>query len=145
MTPKPSAGTSATKADVSRGKPSATGSAAITFEAPIRTKSPNGWHGHWRVRHAWTLKERERMHAFFPPANRGLYERCPETTFTVTLTRCAPSNGLDDDNLRSSMKHVRDQVALELGAPGDRVPRLVWDYAQERGKYAVRVTIEAKP
>ncbi len=117
----------------------------IQFEAPIRTRSPNGWHGHWRVRHAWTKAERLAIKLTFPRTSQGLYQRFTDTTFVVNLTRLAPSAGLDDDNLRSSMKHVRDQVAEELGAPGDRVPRLVWDYSQERGKWGVRVTIEAKP
>lgn len=63
----------------------------------------------------------------------------------VTLTRIAPSNGLDpDDNLRSALKWVKDGVAKTLGVD-DRDPVIKWDYDQKRGsEYAVHVRIEAK-
>ena len=63
----------------------------------------------------------------------------------VTLTRIAP-RALDDDNLRSALKSVRDEVADQLGLPNDRDHRVRWEYGQERGKpkqYAVRVEIRA--
>ena len=61
----------------------------------------------------------------------------------VTLTRVAPSNGLDDDNLRGALKAVRDGVADALGVD-DRDPRVEWKYAQKRGKYGVVVKVEGK-
>lgn len=48
----------------------------------------------------------------------------------VTLTRIAP-RPLDDDNLASAFKAVRDGVADAIGID-DRDPRVAWRYAQER-------------
>jgi len=48
----------------------------------------------------------------------------------VTLTRIAP-RALDDDNLASAFKAIRDGVADALGID-DRDPRVSWRYAQER-------------
>lgn len=62
----------------------------------------------------------------------------------VTLTRIAPRE-LDDDNLRSGFKALRDGIADRLGV-NDNDPRVRWEYGQERGapkQYAARVTIEA--
>lgn len=66
----------------------------------------------------------------------------PGGLWTVTFTRIAPRE-LDDDNLRSSFKSIRDGVADAFGC-SDRDPRLLFEYAQERGRpheYAVRITI----
>jgi hypothetical protein len=47
----------------------------------------------------------------------------------VLLIRIAP-RPLDDDNLRQSLKHPRDSLALWLGLPNDRDPRVRWLYGQ---------------
>jgi hypothetical protein len=60
----------------------------------------------------------------------------------VTITRSAPSEGLDDDNLVGSAKHVRDQIADELGLPNDRDKRVTWRVEQRRGPWGVHVQIE---
>jgi hypothetical protein len=70
----------------------------------------------------------------------------------VTLTRLAPSRGLDDDNLAASLKAVRDGVADALGLAEDRDPRVTWRYAQANGRavlglpsgYGVRIEIERR-
>jgi fatty acid-binding protein DegV len=65
----------------------------------------------------------------------------PALPCTVTMTRVAPSEGLDDDNLRSALKAVRDQIAAWLGVD-DRDPLVRWAYDQKRGAardYAVEV------
>lgn len=61
----------------------------------------------------------------------------------VTLTRIAPRE-LDDDNLAYAFKAVRDGVADALGLKNDRDPRVSWSYSQERGKAAVRITLEPR-
>ena len=56
--------------------------------------------------------------------------------------------------MAAALKAVRDQVAVEVGLPlakmrprqkmpvaDDRDPRVSWEYAQERGDYAVRIEI----
>lgn len=65
----------------------------------------------------------------------------PALPCVVTITRLANSNGLDSDNLLSSAKGIRDQIAAWLGVD-DRDPRVTWEYAQERAKeYGVRVEV----
>jgi hypothetical protein len=67
----------------------------------------------------------------------------------VTLTRIAPRS-LDDDNLVSAMKKIRDLVADHIIpglAPGraDGDPRITWKYAQERGKpgeYGLKIEVK---
>lgn len=65
----------------------------------------------------------------------------PALPCTVLLTRVAPGNGLDDDNLSGSLKAIRDQVAHWLRVD-DRDPLVKWTYAQRRGtrgEWAVEV------
>lgn len=64
----------------------------------------------------------------------------------VTLTRVSPRK-CDGDNLQGALKHVRDQVAQELGLD-DGDARLTWLYQQEqrgRGHWGVRIRIEEAP
>lgn len=65
----------------------------------------------------------------------------PALPCTVLLTRVSPGNGLDDDNLRGSLKGVRDEVAAWLGVD-DRSPLVTWAYDQRRSKvWAVAVEV----
>ena len=62
---------------------------------------------------------------------------------TITLTRIAPRT-LDDDNLASGFKAVRDGVADWLGID-DGSKRLAWRYAQAKGApngYAAEIVVE---
>jgi hypothetical protein len=65
----------------------------------------------------------------------------------VVLTRITPSaRGLDDDNLGSSFKAIRDEVAAWLGID-DRDPRVRWRCEQEKGApkvWAVRIEIRER-
>jgi len=57
----------------------------------------------------------------------------------VTLTRIAPSNGLDDDNLAGALKACRDEIAEWIGV-NDRDRKTVrYEYEQERGPWGVRI------
>lgn len=58
----------------------------------------------------------------------------------VCLHRAAPSDGLDDDNLRAALKAVRDGIADAMGID-DRDKRVRWAYAQSRGPYSVSVRV----
>jgi len=62
---------------------------------------------------------------------------------TVTITRVAPSKGLDSDNAVSSAKAVRDAVAGVLGVD-DGDGRVDWRVCQRRGSWAVEVRIEPR-
>jgi hypothetical protein len=65
----------------------------------------------------------------------------------VTMTRIAPSSrGLDDDNLASAFKAIRDEIAAWLKVD-DRDPRVKFTPAQEKGapkRYAVRIEIRQR-
>ena len=68
----------------------------------------------------------------------------PMAPLVVTMTRLAPSSGLDSDNLVSSMKHVRDAIAKVIGID-DGDPRIDWRVEQKRGSWGIEIRIEVKP
>lgn len=63
----------------------------------------------------------------------------PKLPCSVLLTRSAPSCGLDDDNLVSSLKSVRDVIADWLRVDDFERDTVRYRYAQERGPWGVRV------
>lgn len=108
-------------------------SGPLILALPIRVVSEANKREHWRYRHR--RAKAARAATVIVPS--GLPLPC-----TVQLTRIAPRQ-LDDDNLRSAFKALRDGIADRLGVK-DNDPRVRWEYAQERGKpkeYAARVTI----
>lgn len=103
------------------------------IEIPIRTVPGMNAREHWRARTGRVKKERE--------AAAWVLSRHPKPSVpcTVKLTRCAPSNGLDDDNLAGALKGVRDEIAKWLGVD-DRDRRQVrYVYDQRRAPWGVRV------
>jgi hypothetical protein len=112
---------------------------AIRFEIPVRTVSEANGREYWRRKAERTAKYRQA--AMWVARSHGV--RRPTGGATITLTRIAPRR-LDDDNLRSALKAIRDGIAdaMELDDGG---PRLVWEYAQEKRRpreYSVMVSIE---
>jgi hypothetical protein len=96
----------------------------------LRTVSGLNAREHWRKRAKRVRMEREVVQI-------SLYTRKPPPLpCTITLTRCAPSRGLDGDNLQGALKAVRDQVAVWLGCD-DRDPRVEWRYEQQRSRRGV--------
>ena len=63
----------------------------------------------------------------------------PPLPCVVTLTRLAPSSGLDDDNLVGAMKAIRDSVADWLGVDDKDSATVRYEYAQQRGPWAVGI------
>jgi len=52
---------------------------------------------------------------------------------------------LDDDNLGTAFKSVRDEVAAALGSDDGPKAPIKWSYSQEQGKeYGIRITIRVK-
>ncbi len=76
----------------------------------------------------------------------GLIRLFEEGPVTATITRLAPSNGLDPhDGLGAALKGVIDGVADALGLKNDRDERVTWVLQQERAKaYGVRVEIRRR-
>lgn len=100
---------------------------------PMRTVSESNGREHWASKAKRVKQQRTASHL----VTRQLL--CP-MPIEVTLTRVAP-RALDDDNLRGCLKAVRDGVADAFGV-NDNDPRVVWVYAQRRGKpreYAVEI------
>lgn len=104
---------------------------------PIRTVSLANQREHWAKKAKRARKERQ---AAYLITGRKL----PSPPCVVKLVRVAPRD-LDDDNLRGSMKSIRDGIADRLGID-DRDPSVVWEYDQQRGKpkeYAVIIEARA--
>src|SRR6187397_1973211 len=102
-----------------------------TVTYPMRTRNPaNSSQG--MTRGAMFAKARQRKAERAASYLHVLSLRpLPELPVVVTLTRIAPSSGLDCDNLRSAFKSVRDSVADALGLKNDRDAKVTWDYGQE--------------
>ncbi len=100
----------------------------------LHTQGPNA-REHFHAKAKRVAKEREaaawmlRVHG----------KQRPALPCSVILTRIAPSNGLDDDNLVGALKGVRDQVADWLGVNDRDRMRVRYRYAQERGEWGVRI------
>lgn len=121
---------------------------ACSVVVPIRTISAANAREHWAVKArrvraerqatAWALAQIGRT-----PAQRAeIVTRCP----VVRITRLMGPRGreLDDDNLCSAMKGLRDEVARWLGAD-DADKRIAWVYAQQQRaeQWGVRVEVFA--
>ncbi len=74
------------------------------------------------------------------PKSARFFLRCP---VVVTITRVAPAE-LDDDNLASAAKAVRDGVADALGCDDGAKTWVAWRYEQRKapGLYEVRIAID---
>ena len=108
----------------------------------LRTVCELNSHEHWRNRQKRAKAQRNHVAIVLRRTVTG--QMMLVAPLAVTLTRVAPSSGLDPgDNLPSSQKHVRDAVAELLGVD-DRDPRVIWLYDQRRGPWAVEVKIEPK-
>lgn len=82
---------------------------------------------HFRVRAKRVKAEREAVAWMLKAMPK------PAIPCSVLLTRVAPSNGLDDDNLAGSLKSVRDEVARWLGVDDRDRMTVRYRYAQKRG------------
>ncbi len=114
--------------------------ATIEVEIPgLRVVSVANLREHWARKAKRTKAQRGAAAMVLRCASRP-----PALPVVVTLTRVAPRR-LDDDNLRSGFKAVRDGVADWLGCD-DCDPGVEWRYEDVRGavrEYGVRITVEA--
>lgn len=111
----------------------------VTITAPIRTPNPvNGSHMHWAVKSKIRKRQRETAMLVTRAALKATPVALP---VVVTMTRVAPSSGLDDDNLRPALKAVRDGIADVLGVD-DRDWRVRWEYDQRRGPWGVEIKLD---
>ena len=110
------------------------------FTIPVRTVSEANQRDHWAKR-ARRVKEQRGLSAILTVIALENINFTRKHKWCIALTRVSPGT-LDDDNLRSSMKAVRDGIADAFGWD-DRDPRLVWEYDQrhEGREYWVEVEI----
>lgn len=108
----------------------------MRFYIPIELPSLANTRMHWRKMAALKKKQREAT------AYCMVGKVIPPLPLIVTITRIGPCK-LDDDNLASACKYIRDQIAEVVGMD-DGSPFYTWGYEQrkgERGQYGVEVEI----
>lgn len=119
----------------------------VEFVLPLKTTNPNnGQTGNSKLAAIIRGRKRAEQRAIAGMATRG---RGPFTfPVTVTVTRIAPSRGLDPhDGLGAALKGAIDGIADGLGLKDDRDPRVRWVLDQRRSVRAVwgvEVRIEAR-
>lgn len=93
--------------------------------------------GHW-AKHHKRHQEQRSLAAYMLQQHRPL----PKLPVIVRMTRYGPKK-LDDDNLASAMKHIRDGIA-DTFEVDDADDGYHWEYRQETNKeYKVKVEIIA--
>jgi hypothetical protein len=95
----------------------------------LRTVSGMNAREHFGARATRVRRER----AATARALREAHCERPMLPCSVLLTRVAPSHGLDDDNLVSALKGVRDEISQWLGINDRDSFTVRFRYAQQRG------------
>ncbi len=113
----------------------------IIYTLPIETVSEANTRCHWRLKHKRAANQRKdaAWGSMLPLAGFYLLE---EGDINITLVRLS-NRKLDDDNLCSALKAVRDGIADAFKMNDGINSRLKWIYKQESGheQKAVRVEI----
>lgn len=120
----------------------------MKFTIPIRTTNPNnGSTGNSRLAGIIRARTRKAQREAAWTHTLAAVGLSPKLPCVVTVTRVAPSGGLDPhDGLGAALKGIIDGIADALGLANDRDPRVEWRLAQRRGpagRYSVDVTLEA--
>jgi hypothetical protein len=113
--------------------------------AGLVTRNPNnGASGNSRLAAIIRSNERKKQRSSLRLLTMA-HVKDPAFPVTVTITRVAPSTGLDPhDGLGAALKGVIDGIADGLGLANDRDDRVTWKLSQRRGKpreYAVQVEV----
>lgn len=109
----------------------------MKLEIPIYIPSMANARLHWSARSREVKRQRDITAVMFRANVRT--KPCPPCT--ITLTRRGPRK-MDDDNLISSFKAVRDQLAKEMGVD-DGSSDIQWKYGFEKSKdYSILIDIE---
>jgi hypothetical protein len=118
----------------------AVGSPTIRFTIPIRTGGGLNARMHWAQRSRIVQLERKATALSFP-----WWAKSTRPPVDVLLVRVGPgTRPMDDDNLRGSLKGVRDEIAKQLGVDDGQRSLIRFDYGQERGVWSVRVEIRPR-
>ena len=108
----------------------------MRFSIPIKLPSLANMRLYWR--RMASLKKKQRLTTKLCMLGVTI----PPPPLLVTITRVGPRI-LDDDNLASACKYVRDQIAATVGID-DGSSLYTWRYEQKVGKYGVDVEITSR-
>ena len=109
----------------------------MRFRIPIKLPSlANMSHLHWR-RLAKLAKD-QKLATYLSIRGKPI----PPLPLLITITRVGPRK-LDDDNLASACKYVRDEIADAVGED-DGSEQFTWMYEQRMGEYGVEVEITSR-
>lgn len=115
----------------------------VTMRIPIRLMSEANQREHWRVKAKRVAQHRAIGRIGLGPKVKG-QPWIATRPVLVTITRIGPRK-LDDDNLASSAKALRDGIADAMQVD-DGDARITWRYDQATGRtYAVDVEIIEAP
>jgi hypothetical protein len=116
------------------------GEPLVWIAVPVRTVSEGNSREHFRVVRARKVAQRRALSEALTVAGERVVEVAESGgPWCVRLTRQSPAV-LDDDNLTSALKAIRDTVAAALHV-SDGDARIAWTYAQIKGVAAVMVEI----
>ena len=116
----------------------------VVLESPLKLDAHTNARGHWRTLKRRTDKEKQATSWLL--ASRVL----PDLPVVVTFERISPRD-LDDDNLPSAFKYVRDTIAAHYGTHDGTTAPISWHYSQRRqrssetSRYGFTITIESAP
>ena len=103
---------------------------------PMRLPSLANTRMHWRAMDRLKKSQKLTVRTYLPDGSP------PKLPAVVTFTRIGKRT-LDDDNLASAFKTVRDEIARYMGVD-DGSPLYRWRYEQRTGPaYGIEITIEA--
>lgn len=118
----------------------------IHLKVDTRIESEANLREHWTKAHKRHTAQKWHVHAALVPFSSQVELPC-----SIELKRISPRS-LDDDNLATAFKYVRDTIAAILlndFRPGraDNDPRITWQYTQQRGapkQYSFEILIRGK-
>lgn len=116
--------------------------AMLTFEGLVTTNELNDRETKQRGKGGLGPVQRTVVEAGVRDWLRDRKWRLPPIPLVVTLTRVAPSQGLDTDGLAASLKRCRDAVSKALNIDDGPDSPIRWVPDQRRGPYAVEVRIK---
>lgn len=115
----------------------------MKFHIPIRLPSlANLSHSCWQRLASLSKKQKKTTASAMLVAKCNHGQVVPAVPVVVTITRIGPRK-LDDDNLASACKYVRDAIASKIGID-DGSDEYTWVYKQCTGKYGVDVEISPR-
>ena len=117
----------------------------FSVTVPVETVSELNRRDHWSKKYRRAKQQKEITTLFLRASRFDKSEL--KSPFVVRMTRVAPGQIKDSDNLASATKAIRDAVANFLGVDDSdlsEVSDVSWIVRQERGpSYALRIEIES--